>query len=169
MKNKLISIKRIVEKETGLRIDTKDRRRETTYARAVYCKVAREVKDDKRRTSFRLVGEVINRDHASVMHNINVIFPFAVKEKMYEVLYRTLREMFVLDDQSTSYEEAVEVSERIIKLEKENDALRYKLQLISKEGDRFGTLTSGLSQEELDEIYDKINIMVKSIKTRVYR
>jgi len=33
----------------------------------------------------------------------------------------------------------------------------------------FGPLYEDLSHEELKEIYDKLNIMVKAIKTRVYR
>jgi hypothetical protein len=169
MKNKLIDIKRIVEKQTGYRIDIKDRRREVTYARAVYCKVARSLTPDGRPISLASIGEVINRDHASVLHNVRVIFPFAVKERNMDLLYKTLLTMFNRPDEIDNFDEVADLSERLIELQKENDALRHKLLLVNNQVSEFDSLTQGLSEEEMKEVYERLDVMVRSIRGRVYQ
>ena len=168
MKNKLISLKRIVENETGFRLDDRRGKTDVTYARAVYCKVAREMRKGDRPVSYSDIGLVINKNHATVMHNVNVVFPFAVKEPAYNRLYQTLRAMFVLEDNGDNFNELSAIADQVIELQKENDALRYKLHLVSNQGDRWVALTEGLRAEEMDEIYDKLSIMVRAIKNRVY-
>lgn len=169
MRTKLEDIKRVVESEVGHRIDTRSKRREHTYARSVYCTVARELRDGGAGASLQLIGEPINRDHASVRHNIQVIFPFSQQESYYRDLYETLTIMFNPDEKKIKkINQVKELSKRIVELEKEAQALRYKLHLVQKEGDRFATLTEGFSPEEMDEIYSKLNIMAKAIRGRVY-
>lgn len=170
MKTKLEDIKRVVENEVGHRIDTRSKRREHTYARAVYCKVARELSEEGNNPSLQLIGEVINRDHASVRHNIMVIFPFSQKETSYRQLYETLTLMFSGDPKKVNEIRRVKrLSKRIIELDRHNESLTYKLSILQREGDRFAKLTDGFSAEEMDEIYDKLEIMAKAIRSRVYR
>jgi len=84
MKSKLEMLVGLIENETGFDIKKRDRKREVTYARALYCKLAREIIEDGERYSYSKIGRFIKRDHASVMHNSNVIFPFAMKEDDYK-------------------------------------------------------------------------------------
>jgi len=81
-----------------------------------------------------------------------------------------MREVFVLSevDIDIEDEERKELSERIIQLKKENEQLRNQLAVAELEGGKFTDLTIGLAQSEMDEIYEKLSIMVKSIRSRVY-
>ena len=53
-------------------------------------------------------------------------------------------------------------------MEKENASLSHKLHLLRYESRRFEKLVDGLSKDELDEVFDKMSIFVRSIKSRVY-
>ena len=168
MKSRLISIKRIIEKEVGESISTKRRTTGLTYARAVYCKIAREM-GGQNSITLSEIGKVINKDHSSVFHNINVIFPFAIKESSFRELYLTLRAIFVENlEEPSKFDDMKALSEKIIDLEKENTSLEHRLNLLRYESRRFEKLVEGLSKEEIDEVFDKMNIFVKAIKNRVY-
>ena len=168
MKDRLITLKRIIEKEVGFRIDTKGRKRQVTYARAVFCKIARDLNDSDRSITYKRIGDLIDRDHVSVLHNIKVIFPFSQQEKEYRLLYEAVSAMFIFDEKKENFDERKEIAERLIELEKENQALKHKLLLIAREGSRFDKMTDGLASEELEEIYEKLDIMVRAIRNRVY-
>jgi hypothetical protein len=171
MKSTLVSIKKIIEKEVGRRIDTKDRYRDLTYARSVYCKVGRDLYEaNNKAATYTLIGKVIGRTHATVLHNIEVVFPFAIQQRQYKYLYETLTEMFlnqVKVDSGLSEEERFSFAERIILLEKENAALQHKLDLVLG-NNNFNSITNGLSDEEMAEVYERLDLMVRSIKNRVY-
>jgi hypothetical protein len=168
MKSRLISIKRIIEKEVGESISTKRRTTGLTYARAVYCKVAREMGGQNSPTLSE-IGKVINKDHSSVFHNINVIFPFAVKESSFRELYLTLRAIFVDNlEEPSRFGDMRALSEKIVDLEKGNASLQHRLNLLRYESRKFEKLVEGLNKEEIDEVFDKMNIFVKAIKNRVY-
>jgi len=168
MKSRLVSLKRIIDKEFGYDIATKNRKRSYTYARAVYCKVAREM-NDIRPYSLAEIGEVIKRDHATVLHSLNVVFPFAMQESSFKLLYLTLRSIFVEgEDVGDTFDKVKSLSEKIIVIEKDNHLLRQKIDLMQYKSNRFQKLLEGLNEEELDEVYYKMDIFVRSIKTRVY-
>jgi len=115
------------------------------------------------------IGKVINKDHSSVFHNINVIFPFAIKESSFRELYLTLRAIFVENlEEPSKFDDMKALSEKIIDLEKENTSLEHRLNLLRYESRRFEKLVEGLSKEEIDEVFDKMNIFVRAIKNRVY-
>lgn len=168
MKSRLISLKKIIEKEVGHKIHTPSRKRSHTYARAIYCQVAREMSGSKP-YSLSEIGELINRDHSTVLHSLRVVFPFAMEESSFKLLYLTLRAMFVDGEQDEeNFDEIQTLGERVIALEKDNDALRQKLDLLRFGSNTFDMLVDGLSKEEIQEVYDKLSIMVKAIKNRVY-
>jgi hypothetical protein len=168
MKSRLISVKRIIEKEVGESISTKRRTAGLTYARAVYCKIGREMGGENLITLSE-IGKLINKDHSSVFHNINVIFPFAIKESSFRELYLTLRAIFVESlEEPSKFDDMKALSEKIIDLEKENASLSHRLNLLRYESRKFEKLVEGLSKEEMDEVFDKMNIFVKAIKSRVY-
>lgn len=169
MRDRLISLKEMIEKEVGFSLTQKSNKRERTYARAVYCKVAREMSGESERpVSLQLVGEVINRDHTTVMHNLNVIFQFAVMERPYKRLYETMRAIFVLSEVEEYTEANKDLAERIIELKKENEELQGRLKMMELEGSRFTDLTVGLGRSDMDEVYEKLAIFVKALRSRVY-
>lgn len=169
MKNKLVSIKRIIEREIGERIDTRNRRRDLTYARAVYCQIGRDLG-----LSLAAIGETLNRDHATVLHALRVIYPFAMEQGYYIRLYQTLSAIVEKDKKSKNkieqgkFDAMKNLAIKVEELEKENVALKYKLQLVQDGSDPFNKLVSDLSKDELDEVYEKLDIMVRAIKSRVY-
>ena len=168
MKSRLTSIKRIIENEIGERIDTKNRRRDLTYARAVYCRAGRDMG-----LSLSAIGKEINRDHSTVLHTLRNVYPFAEKEVYYKRLYEVLRAVIgddtQLEDAKEKFDATKELSDMVQELRKENDALRYRLMLIDRDEKSFNSLFKGLRDEDIDEVYNKLDIFIKAIKTRVYR
>ena len=171
MKNRLRSLKIAIEKEFGHIIHTPLRKREYTYARAVYCKIAREMSNGT--ITHSEIGKSINRDHATVMHSIKVVFPFAMREKFFKDLYEALS--LIYQPEQINPVEELKMSEtdttlrnRVINLIRQNKELKYKLQSIEKGNELFEPLFRDLSYDELNEVHDKMKIMVKAIKSRVY-
>ena len=172
MKNRLTSLKHAIEKEFGHIIHTPLRKREYTYARAVYCKIAREMSNGA--ITHSEIGKSINRDHATVMHSIKVVFPFAMREATFKELYDDLSMVFQPEQYSPLYdlkrvntEELLK--ERIYKLIEQNKSYRTKVKLLDDANTMFNHLYEGLNEEELQEVHDKLSIMVKAIRSRVYR
>ncbi len=80
-------ILKLVEKETNLDVTKKTRKREYVYARSVYFKICRE----KTLASFREIGELVGRDHASVIHGIKVFDVLEVmKEERWLQVYKSI-------------------------------------------------------------------------------
>lgn len=170
MKNRLVSIKRIIENEVGERIDTRNRKRMVTYARAVFCQLGRDLN-----FSYDAIGSVINKDHATVMHNVKNIFPFSQKEYYYRNLYETARHLKYFKEDREAQAEVkqefnalMELSKKIDELQKERDALSFKLMLLQRDESKFISLFDGLQEHEIEEVYNKMTIFVKAIKSRVY-
>jgi hypothetical protein len=162
MKDRLKELRKQIEMAIQEPIDTPSRKRHLTYARAVYFKIGRE----QLKHTYDYLGSTLNRDHATAIHSINVVFPFAMQEERFRTLYDVLK---------AEYKEEVEIPLEstpdslkdklglINSLRQENKELRYKVE-------KFGSLFDGLSFEEYDEVYEKLELFVKvAIKNRVYR
>ena len=153
----------LVESETGFDIRKRDRKREVTYARALYCKLAREIMEEGERYSYNKIGKVIGKDHATVMHNINVIFPFAMKEGNYKFLYNCIKvlinENYNEDDLEEQKNTIKDLQEGIIDRDK-------KIIQLKRENLRFNVLVDGLSLDERNELYEKIALTAKVIKAQ---
>lgn len=170
MKNKLVSIKKIIENQVGERIDTRSRKRHLTYARAIYCQAGRDLG-----LSFSTIGQLINRDHATVMHSVKVIFPFSQEESYYRNLYDVMKsfaESAHIKEKTDKLEGKISIVKRmsfkIERLQQENDSLNHRLMLLKSNSSRFTELFEGLREEEIEEVYNKLSIFVKVIKSRVY-
>ena len=153
----------LVEIETGFNIRKRDRKREVTYARALYCKLARDIREEGDRYSYKKIGNVIGKDHASVMHNINVIFPFAMKEKKYKYLYRCLQVLINEDYDEMNFEER---KNTIMDLQNDIIARDEKIIQLKRDNLRFNVLVDGLTLEERNELYEKISLTAKVIKAQ---
>jgi len=172
MNRRLEMLRKEVEKRVGHRIDTPMQKRHYTYARAVYCRVARDMSNDT--ITHREIGESMKRDHATVLHNLKVIFPFAMREATFKELYDDLSMMFQPEQYSPLYDlKRVNTEEllkdRIYKLIEQNKSYRAKVKLLDQANTMFNHLYEGLNEEELQEVHDKLSIMVKAIRSRVYR
>lgn len=160
MKDKLRQLKKQIEVAVENRIDTPCRKRHLTYARAVFCKIARESMG----MTLSDVGKAINRDHATVMHNIKVVFPFAVKETRFQDIYDALKDEYK-PKKVVKKDSGQDTINLISKLRSENTYMRRMLN----NRDRFGNLFDNLRVDEVDEVYNKLEIFVKAtVKNRVY-
>jgi len=163
MKSKLEMLVGLIENETGFDIKKRDRKREVTYARALYCKLAREIIEDGERYSYSKIGRFIKRDHASVMHNINVIFPFAMKEDDYKYLYESMQVLINEDFNEESFLD----SKKTIQGLKDAIAQRdEKIFQLKRDNLRFNVLVDGLTLEERNALYEKIALTAKVIKAQ---
>lgn len=160
MKDRLKQLKKQIEVAVEDRIDTPCRKRHLTYARAVFCKIARESMG----MTLSDVGKAINRDHATVMHNIKVVFPFAMKETRFQDIYDALKDEYK-PKQVVKKDSGQDTISLISKLRSENTYMKRMLN----NRDRFGNLFDNLRVDEVDEVYNKLEIFVKAaVKNRVY-
>lgn len=162
MKDRLKELRVQIEQAIQEPINTPNRKRHLTYARAVYFKIGREQLGH----TYDYLGSTLNRDHATAIHSINVVFPFAMQEERFKTLYDVLKSDYAeevesaLEGVSGSLNDKLEL---IDTLKQENKELKYKLE-------KFGSLFDGLSFEEYDEVYEKLELFVRvAIKNRVYR
>jgi hypothetical protein len=162
MKDKLRQLKKQIEVAVEQKIDTPCRKRHLTYARAVFCKIARESMG----MTLSDVGKILNRDHATVMHSIKVVFPFAMKETRFQDIYDALKDEYRPKQLAKKkHDSGQDTINLISKLRSENASLKKKVNT----RDRFNNLFDNLRDDEFDEVYNKLNIFVKSaIKNRVY-
>ena len=166
MRSKLEVLKKIVEERSGCSLTENTRKREFTYARAVYFKLAREIKDGDFKLSYSKIGKTLNKDHATVMHNINVIFPFAMKDEKYRKIYQELN--YCIDDDFS--EEQIKIHsdgikrlyEEIYKRDDKISELMYMNNTLKK----FNEFSQGLTTKELEQLYEKMSLTVKVIKNQ---
>lgn len=160
MKDKLKQLKKQIEVAVEQKIDTPCRKRHLTYARAVFCKIARESMG----MTLSDVGKALNRDHATVMHSIKVVFPFAMQETRFQDIYDALKDEYK-PKQITKKDSGQDTINLISKLRSENTYMKRMLN----NRDRFGNLFDNLRVDEVDEVYNKLEIFVKAaLKNRVY-
>lgn len=172
MRDRLKEIKRIVEQRVGFKIDGVDRRRDMTYARAVYARIARDIQLDNRATySYEDIGKPINKNYATVLHYLKNTFHYAMSDIKFKQLYDDLYKAFVLNDPFEGISELDTISEmaRDINIinDKFNELKSKYIDSIMIE-DKFANMVKDLSEEELEEVYEVVELRIKAIKSRVY-
>lgn len=169
MKDRLKELKRQIEKAIQEPIDTPNRKRHLTYARAVYFKIGREQLGN----TYDYLGSTLNRDHATAIHSINVVFPFAMQEERFKTLYDVLKVEYKEQEEEALEETLDTLNEKFDLLEElqaENKRLKDKVEQYKYSTGKFGRLLSELQPNEADEVYEKLKLFVKvAIKNRVYR
>jgi len=173
MNAKLRTIKRLIEKETGVAIDSESRHRSITYPRAVFCKVARHIKKvDGKPLTLAEIGEPINRDHCTVLYNCSNVFRQAYSEDKYRSLYHNLVSALKsseTEEEMYSYIESMDdLYDKLSKANQKIAELSYSLELHKSSASRVSELLVGLTDEEKDEVSERLELIVKSIKSRVY-
>lgn len=169
MKDRLKDLKRQIEKAIQEPIDTPNRKRHLTYARAVYFKIGREQLGN----TYDYLGSTLNRDHATAIHSINVVFPFAMQEERFKTLYDVLKVEYKEQEEEVLEETLDTLNEKfglLEELQAENKKLKDKVEQYKYSTGKFGRLLSELQPDEADEVYEKLKLFVKvAIKNRVYR
>ena len=82
--NRLKEIVEFVTRRTGTDILTKSRQTDVTDARALYYKIA--LRDT--RASMNVIGGVVGKSHATVIHTRNNVFPLLERDDFYMNIYR---------------------------------------------------------------------------------
>lgn len=93
-KQRLIKLKDDVENFLGTsEIDTKDRSQILFEARIMYYVIAK-----KRNYSLSLIGKVVNRHHATVIHGITIHNNYMEFNKSYKILFDSLTVYLNMND-----------------------------------------------------------------------
>jgi chromosomal replication initiation ATPase DnaA len=108
----LIEIYNYVNYKLDIDISDTSRKQEFVYGRALFYKLARE----NTKLSFQKIGLKTNKDHSTVIHSIEKVFPTAM---MYEDYIREAYDGFKVD---LGYQ-----LKRLIKLKKEIECLENKI------------------------------------------
>ena len=127
MKNDLLFVKRAVENVTGVEdLATKSRTFDVSMARWIYIKIARE----NTTSPLKAIGEVINRDHTTVLHGLkNIDFELSYNSDLQTKYERAL--IISLSKLNTNNIE--QVDKRIEELKSELFRLEVKRKSILNE------------------------------------
>lgn len=162
MSSKLKQIRQLIEDQVGFSLDLNTRKRDVVLARAVYYKVARDFRGERNQISLSDIGKELGKNHATVLHALNNVSFHIMDDEYYSDLYKIVmnevsenvgakRYMLASDDTHT----------RAVGLYLENVRLRKKLKDLVTYSDRFAQLTADLNDGQLDDVYDKVTLMVK--------
>jgi len=127
MKNDLLFIKKTVENVTGIEdLATRNRAYEVTMARWLYIKIARE----NTKHSLKSIGNVIDRDHATVLHGTkNVDFELSYNSDLQTKYDKAL----IISLSKLNTQNIEQVDQRISELKSELLKLEIKRKSILNE------------------------------------
>ena len=127
MKNDLLFIKRTVENVTGIEdLATRNRAYEVTMARWLYIKIARE----NTKHSLKSIGNVIDRDHATVLHGTrNVDFELSYNSDLQTKYDKAL----IISLSKLNTQNIEQIDQRISELKSELFKLEVKRKSILNE------------------------------------
>jgi hypothetical protein len=163
----LNELKKTIEAEVGEKIDGIHRDRYLVYARAVFCKIAKAISDSEPKMTLQKIGEVINRDHSTVIYAINNTFFYAVQDSYWMSLYEELYDIFVNKSSvkpNRNSEEVQMLTSKVIQLEREKTALNKKLSDLRFEQGRFSDMIKDLDVDDRIIIYEKLKNFVEITK-----
>ena len=106
-----------IEKETGKKLNSPHRDRDHVYARTIYFKLCRE----RTHNTLKQIGDSINKNHATVLHALNNIFPMLLNyEPKFKVLYSKISTDKDLEPLEIQYE----------KLKLKYEVLKYQIDTL---------------------------------------
>ena len=169
---KLQEVIQFIQEKMEVNLQSNSRKRENVYARAIYFKVTRELFPRK---SLDFIGSLVGRDHASVLHGINKVFPMIklYEPTVYEV-YEDTRAMIlhnISDTTGEEYEESKKSKEYKKELKKYYNKCRYleaKISLLeeqaeSKEDDLVMNYINRVPSEKYELFLLRLDAMTKMI------
>jgi len=127
MKNDLLFVKRVVEDVTGVEdLATKTRTFDVSMARWIYIKIARE----NTTSPLKAIGEVINRDHTTVLHGLkNIDFELSYNSDLQTKYDRAL----IISLSKLNTQNIEQIDQRISELKSELLRLEVKRKSILDE------------------------------------
>lgn len=167
MKETLEALKATIEKALRVDIGKVSRKREFTYARAIFCKIAREVPINGRVAPYSEIGRIINKTHATVLHLEKNTFHYAVQGSDYLFIYRTIKEVYsnVLNEGADDLSSLIDSSiSEIDLLKSQNEKLKKQVMIQGIMEERVSSLLSTLDKRDLEAVINKIEVMVKAAK-----
>ena len=147
---------------TELKIDItkKKKTNEYVFARTLYYKLAKEYTN----LPITAIGAAVNKDHCSVIHNLKN-FDEVIKRKELRKIYDTFK-LYPIKSERLQYTDVIKLNEEL-----RNELLdtKQKYTQLLKENQLEDTSTidyllKGLTQEQIDLVYVRLEAMVKMIK-----
>tara|TARA_R100000742_G_C4279000_1_gene102633 strand:- start:3002 stop:3412 length:411 start_codon:yes stop_codon:yes gene_type:complete len=125
----IVQIKLAVSKELGLNLSKNTRNRSYVYGRAIYFKLCKEF---SHATLFE-IGKSVGREHASVIHGLNVFDMIAMYNDSIINVYTKLRDRLVKDNEESlkKYNEEIYYKIKYEKLLAEHEELIEKITKVS--------------------------------------
>lgn len=176
MNAKLRTLKKLVEKETGVQIDSVNRSRSITYPRAIFCKAAKNIKTEGGKyITLQDIGRAIGKDHSTVLYNCTNVFPHAYSDQRYRQIYNSLVSAIKETEEEEEMLRHVDTMDSLYdKLARANQKIsemNYKLEMYKADKGKNAEvvdLMKGLNEEETEEVLEKLRLTVRAIKSRVY-
>ena len=147
---------------TELKIDItkKKKTNEYVFARTLYYKLAKEYTN----LPITAIGAAVNKDHCSVIHNLKN-FDEVIKRKELRKIYDTFK-LYPIKSERLQYTDVIKLNEQL-----RNELLdtKQKYTQLLKENQVEDTSTidyllKGLTQEQIDLVYVRLEAIVKMIK-----
>ena len=125
----IVQIKLDVSKELGLNLSKNSRNRSYVYGRAIYFKLCKEF---SHATLFE-IGKSVGREHASVIHGLNVFDMIAMYNDSIINVYTKLRDHLVKENEESlkKYNEEIYYKIKYEKLLAEHEELLEKITKVS--------------------------------------
>tara|TARA_R100000781_G_scaffold55563_2_gene36150 strand:+ start:2492 stop:2905 length:414 start_codon:yes stop_codon:yes gene_type:complete len=125
----IVQIKLAVSKELGLNLSKNTRNRSYVYGRAIYFKLCKEF---SHATLFE-IGKSVGREHASVIHGLNVFDMIAMYNDSIINVYTKLRDHLVKENEESlkKYNEEIYYKIKYEKLLAEHEELLEKITKVS--------------------------------------
>lgn len=143
-------IKEAIEQRTGLRLDSKSRRRELVYCRAIYFKLCRENTE----LSLSEISDTLGMSHANVIHSLRHAFPLIMKyEYKYKSMYEILKSPDPIED----------LQEKYIRLKEDYEALLESTK--APDDAELVDMIRQIPEQQIDVAKLRINAMVQMLKT----
>tara|TARA_R110002110_G_scaffold217117_1_gene431141 strand:- start:110 stop:688 length:579 start_codon:yes stop_codon:yes gene_type:complete len=166
---KLKQLKEIIDKEYNINIADRNRERDYSYARKVYCKLAREMG-----FTLQATGELVGIKHDAAYYHTRTFNTIEPKDlKIYKKVRRFYKDPTVIDlETATSIHRAekkkyeAKITELLITIDKlkTRTASTYKQKLVNDTLDIFIEWDDKTLKEFIDT---RLNIFNKSLENRV--
>ena len=157
MKDQII---RFINTELNIDIRKKKKTNEYVFARIIYHKLATEL------TNYSLseIASAVNKDHCAVIHNLKN-FEEVIKRPNLKKIYDTFKE-YPLEEDRTTYTQVVKLNEQL-RLELIETKQKYNQLLkdyTQRDISKIEELLEGLTDQELENVYVKLEAIVKMTK-----
>lgn len=167
MKETLEALKATIEKVLSVDINTLSRKQEFTYARAIFCRIARETNVNGQVPTYTQIGKIVNKNHATVLHLNNKTFFYAMQDPHYASIYNVIKSVFTRLESNSSVNLIDEVEQSLSEVELlkiENEELKKKIVMQSVIDSRISAMLSTLDKRDVEPVIEKIGTIVKAMR-----